>query len=159
MWGGLLMRNLARVSLVALKRALGVKEARLLGDRRSTWGDWCRGPLNLFRRRHLCEALLCLYLSGALRQRRNAEDYPRPGLRSLGPASASGGSAGPKLWAGIRHRASVRCTHWLGPGAAAATSLEDVDADDWGGRIVRLATHALSWGGSTSTFIGGFTSS
>ena len=73
--GVLLMRNVARVSLVALKRALGVKETfAYFGDRRSTWGDWRRGPLNLFQRQHLREVLLGLNLCGALWQHRDPED-------------------------------------------------------------------------------------
>ena len=42
--GKLVERNVARVSLVALKRALGVKEKRLTYlTRRSTWGGLAQG--------------------------------------------------------------------------------------------------------------------
>ena len=64
------MRNVARVSLVALKRALGVKETRLLispGGRPG--GDWRRGPLDLVRQIHQREGLFRLQLSGPLGQR------------------------------------------------------------------------------------------
>ena len=41
------MRNVIRVSLVALKRALGVMENANLGMGGQPEGDWRRAPLNL----------------------------------------------------------------------------------------------------------------
>ena len=60
-------------------------------------------------------------------------------LEPLGLTFPRGWSAGPKLWLGTRQRASVRCAHWLGPGAA-APSPDDVEADEGVGRIDRAAS-------------------
>ena len=148
---------MARVSLVALRKGLGGERETLTLIRRSTWGDWRRGPLNLSGRRHLREADLRLQLCRALWQRDMPNAILGWGFDPLGWPRPWGGSAGPKLWLGIWQRAAVRCAHFLGPGAAAPLP-DDVDTNNGVGRNDRAATSALSCRGSSSTLTWGLTS-
>ena len=111
--------------------------ARSLGDRRSTWGDWRRGPLTYF-----------LGAISALGPRCGAEVPKVRATRGLfldllGRPQPHGGSEGPNWFVGMRRSACVRYAVPEGP----ATSPGWMSS---GWTILIAASVAHSWCGSAS---------